>query len=101
MSAIYQVMTEGDEEGRSIKTIGYAMGEPNVISAYFDNEKMYRIYTNEIHVTDLSVVGPDVREKLIRTKSELEKKLERLQTRQHKELQTGISSIDEILGGAS
>ncbi|HIH24716.1 TPA: hypothetical protein HA251_06810 [Candidatus Woesearchaeota archaeon] len=101
MKSIYQVMTEGDEEGRSFRTIGYARGEPNVIEAYFDNEKMYRIYTSEIHVTDLSVVGPDIREKLVSTRSKLEKRLEELQTRQHKELQTGISAIDAILGGTS
>ncbi len=53
-TTIYKITTEGDCEGRSTKTLGYATGEPRDIRAYFDKQKEYNLDLEKIKIRHIS-----------------------------------------------
>lgn len=75
---IYEVRTEADDDGRTMKTLGFAIGDPGDIKAYYDNDKYYNLYLEErrvVHVTPDRV--PE--RKLLRERQEqLEAELEEI-----------------------
>ena len=48
---IYHVTTEGDCEGRSTRTVGYAVGDQRDIELFFDDKKYYKLSLNEVSLT--------------------------------------------------
>ena len=76
METIYRVTTEGDCEGKSIRLLAYATGDPTDIREYFDNEKMYAISTSEIKVVHISKESVINKNLLYQRKKEIEKELE-------------------------
>ncbi len=85
MEQVYKVTTEGDCEGRSTETLGYATGNPDLIKMYYDEQKEYTIRLEAINIVHITKETASVREKL-RTRrteitqemSKLEKELEKL-----------------------
>lgn len=76
---VYQVATEGDCEGRFMKTLGYATGYPDDIKAFYNDQRMYRIQLTPIQVTP---INPEmVREKrvLLEERATLRKRLGELE----------------------
>lgn len=75
MKPVYKVTTEGDIEGRSTATLGYATGEIDDIKAYFEKSKAYNLYVEPIkviHVTpDLIVRVEEKKRKYRELKKEL------------------------------
>jgi hypothetical protein len=72
MDKIYKVTTEGDFEGRTTRTIAYAMGDPGVIKLFYDKEKNYTLYLEEINVHAITPESIAIREALVERKKELE-----------------------------
>jgi hypothetical protein len=81
METIYKVSTEGDCEGRSRKTIAYAMGDQEVIKSFYDKEKNFTLYLEEIKVHVITPESIAIREALIERKKELEMELENIKNR--------------------
>ncbi len=81
METIYKVTTEGDCEGRTRRTIAYAMGDPEVINSFYDKEKNYTLYLDEIKVHVITPESMAIREALIERKKELEMELENIKNR--------------------
>lgn len=81
MKKIYQVTTEGDCEGRSTRTLGFASGEQNDIMRYFDDQKYYDIRLHEITIIDVTKDSVVEKKKLIDRKKELEEELSRIKKR--------------------
>ena len=56
---IYVVTTEGDEEGKTERVLGYATGKPEHIRAFYDREKTRTLYLHEtpvLHITPETVL---------------------------------------------
>lgn len=81
MDKIYKVTTEGDCEGRSRKTIAYAMGNQNDIKSFYDDEKYYEISLEEINVHVITPESKEIKKALIERKKELEMELENIKNR--------------------
>lgn len=78
---IYHVTTEGDVEGRHVRTVGYATGNPADIKAYFEDKKYYEIKVQEVtlrHITPQSVQG---RKQLLEERLSLKNRLGELEQR--------------------
>lgn len=73
---IYQVTTEGDVEGRSIRTLGYVTGEPDDIKKYYEPEKYYHISLSELRVKEISPQAAQNKIDLLAKKKKLEQELE-------------------------
>lgn len=80
---IYKIITEGDEEGRTMRTLGYAMGNIEDIKGFYNDK---RIYTLEITPIKVIRVTPES----VRKKQELTDERQRLKER--------IATLDELLG---
>jgi len=76
---IYQVTTEGDCEGKSITTIGYATGDPSTIKQYFNDQKMYELRLNKIRVVDVTRESLTEKLDLKEEQEGLQKRLEEIQ----------------------
>ncbi|MBR9702796.1 hypothetical protein GOV10_02055 [Candidatus Woesearchaeota archaeon] len=74
----YAVQTEGDCEGRSTRTLGYATGEPEDIKEFYDGQKMYKIWLNEVKIYSIDSEASGRRKHLEKEISGLEEKLEQL-----------------------
>lgn len=72
---IYKVTTEGDCEGRSTKTLGYATGIEIDILNYFDDKKEHSISLYEIFVLHITHDSVKERNALIKEKKELEERI--------------------------
>ena len=72
---MYRVTTEGDEEGRSTSTLGYAIGCPADIKAFYDDQKMYRIGLKEIQVIRVKPGAVKEKRDLLDEESNLRKRL--------------------------
>ena len=57
MEKIYRVTTEGDCEGKSTREIAYAKGNQKDILRFYDSEKMYGIYLQEIFIKNITPEG--------------------------------------------
>ncbi len=51
---IYKVTTEGDCEGRTTSTLGYAKGDPTDIKVFYDHKKVYEILVEPITVVKVT-----------------------------------------------
>ncbi len=71
----YRVTTEGDCEGRSIRTIAYARGDPKDIKAYYDKEKVYTIELTPITIHDVTPESVKETRNLFDEKKDLEARL--------------------------
>ncbi|MBI4147216.1 hypothetical protein HY494_01035 [Candidatus Woesearchaeota archaeon] len=76
---MYKVTTEGDEEGRSTSTLGYAIGCPDVIKAFYDDQKLYRIRIMEISVIRINRESLKEKRDLQEEESNLRKRLGELE----------------------
>lgn len=54
MTQIYKVTTEGDCEGRTTETLGYATGDPKLIEEYYQERKMYSIKLEPINIIQVT-----------------------------------------------
>lgn len=81
MDTIYKVTTEGDVEGRSVATLGYATGDQNDIRNYFNDRKYYSLSLQAITVINVTPQSAKERLALINEKAELETKLKGLSER--------------------
>jgi len=79
---VYHVSTEGDCEGRSMTSLGYATGEVVDIRNYFLHLKTYELKIEPITVLHI-------------TKNSLKEKFELMQMKRH--LQSEIEKIDKQL----
>lgn len=75
---IYKVTTEGDCEGRSIRTLGYCTGDIRDIEAYFKNEKAYSLSIEPITVKHIDKQVAANKAQLIERKRQIEKELENI-----------------------
>ena len=73
---IYVVTTEGDVEGRSIRTLGYVTGEVADIETFFNDRKTYELSIRPLEVKHISATSAAERRKLIEEKKKLEQRLE-------------------------
>ncbi len=76
---MYKVTTEGDEEGRSTTTLGYAIGCPDDIKAFYDDQKLYRIRITEIQVIRVNRESLKEKRGLQEEESNLRKRLGELE----------------------
>ena len=72
---IYVVQTEGDVEGRSMKTLGYAIGQPQDIRRFYDDKKMYRIELTRMPLVHVTRDAMDQRAQLRQEAGRLEQRL--------------------------
>jgi len=72
---MYKITTQGDEEGKTTQTIGYATGDIEDIRIYFDDMKYYDLYVDEISVVHVKPESVSKRKKLLQEKVSLEKRL--------------------------
>ena len=72
---IYKVTTEGDVEGRTIRTIGYATGNVADIRVYYEDEKYYTLSVEELVVTNITPELANRKSDLLKRKLELEAEL--------------------------
>ena len=72
---IYKIRTEGDCEGRSISTIGYATGDVEDIRIYYEDRKYYNLYVDKISVLNVKPESISERKRLLQEKASLEKRL--------------------------
>ena len=79
MQKIYKIRTEGDVEGKTVQTIGYATGDIEDIRMYYDDRKYYNLDVEEINVIHVKLESVSKRKKLLRGKASLEKRLEEIQ----------------------
>lgn len=77
----YRVTTEGDVEGRSILTLGYATGKESDILKYYDDRKAYDIRLEEIKIVAITSYMADHKVDLLKRKTELEKELESIKNK--------------------
>lgn len=73
---IYKVTTEGDCEGRSIRTLGYCTGDPADIQKYYEDQKTYQIYIDELKILQITPDMVDQKQDLLKRKTEIEKELQ-------------------------
>ena len=73
---IYEIRTEGDCEGRTRSTLGYATGDVEDIRIYYDDRKYYNLYVDEISVLNVKPESVSERKRLLQEKASLEKRLE-------------------------
>jgi hypothetical protein len=78
---IYVVTTEGDCEGRTTRTIGYATGDPEDIKAYYEPQKMYEIKLEKAKVMQINPQAVQTRRNLLDEKRDLEEKQADLEKR--------------------
>ena len=78
---VYKVTTQGDVEGRTTETLGYATGDPNDIKAFFDDKKYYDISLQEIQIENVTPQAVIERKNLIARKKELELELKRINSK--------------------
>ena len=71
---IYIVRTEGDCEGRSTRTVGYATGHPDDIREYYKDEAYYDLKLQKVPVMNVT-------QDLIQEKQELKTEQRRLEDR--------------------
>jgi hypothetical protein len=76
---VYMVTTEGDVEGRSTRTIGYARGRPEDIEMYFDDAKCYNIRLKGIDIIDVTEDNIGERKEMLTEKADLEARLKELE----------------------
>lgn len=76
---IYVITTEGDEEGRTQRVLGYATGKPEHIRAYYDDQKMYKLELREAAVLDIIPETVLAKKGLTGQKIDLEQKLHRIE----------------------
>lgn len=81
MEKIYKVTTEGDCEGRTIRTLGYAKGDISDIQDYYENQKCYGIYVEEIQIINITSESAGNKKKLIKKKEDLERELKNVNER--------------------
>lgn len=79
MQKIYKIRTEGDVEGKTVQTIGYATGDIEDIRMYYDDRKYYNLDVEEISVVHVKPESVSKRKKLMQEKASLEKRLEEIQ----------------------
>jgi len=51
---VYKVTTDGDCEGRTISTLGYARGNPEDIKVFYNDKKCYEIRLEPITVATIT-----------------------------------------------
>ncbi|WP_223559594.1 hypothetical protein [Chryseobacterium lathyri] len=51
---IYKVTTEGDAEGKTTKSLGYAQGDRQDIIDFFSPQKYYEIHLEEITIQNIT-----------------------------------------------
>lgn len=71
----YVVFTEGDCEGKSMKTLGYARGDPEDIKIHYDRMKTYEILLRPIEIIDITPESVRETRDLVEEKSDLEERL--------------------------
>lgn len=76
---IYRVSTEGDCEGRSVRTLGYAEGYPEDIEIFYDDKKYYRITLDKIEINKVTPELVSEKKSLIHEKNNLEKRLKEIE----------------------
>ncbi len=72
---IYKVTTEGDCEGKSIRTLAYCTGHPGDIRDYYQDQKAYDIYIDAIEVKHITHSDVTKKSDLIERKKQLEAEL--------------------------
>lgn len=72
---IYQVTTEGDEEGRSRVTVGYATGNKVDIEEFFKDRAYYKLSLEPITVINVTPELVKTKDDLKKEKSDLEARL--------------------------
>lgn len=75
---IYKVTTEGDIEGRTTKTLGYAQGDRQSIIDYYSPKKYYQIYLEEISIENITCEMAEESKKLLEEKQSLERRLKEI-----------------------
>lgn len=75
---IYAVKTEGDCEGKTISTLGYATGDVDDIKKYFDDRKMYHLRLTELNVVHITPESFSERIQLKSEKADLEQRLKQI-----------------------
>lgn len=75
----YKISTEGDCEGRTRSTLGYATGDVEDIRIYYDDRKYYNLYVDEISVFNVKPESVSEIKMLLQEKASLEKRLADIQ----------------------
>lgn len=75
---IYAVTTEGDCEGRTTSTLGYATGDVDDIKMYFADRKMYELNLTELNVVNITKESFNERVQLKTEKADLEQRLKQI-----------------------
>jgi len=78
MDTTYRIQTEGDAEGRSMRTLGYATGNISDIKAYFQDRVYYNLEIQPIRVVKVTPTSASERLKLFERKQELQAELKRI-----------------------
>jgi len=76
MITIYKVTTEGDCEGRSVKTLGYCTGNPADIELYFQDQKAYSIQLDILNIKHIDPATVKTKAELLQRKKDIEQELQ-------------------------
>lgn len=76
----YIVTTEGDCEGRTVRTLGYAQGEKIDIINFFSPKKYYDIHLQEITIQNITPALAFRSKELNEEKQKLENRLKEINT---------------------
>lgn len=80
-NTIYRVTTEGDVEGRTVKTLGYCTGNQRDIIDYYDDKKCYELKLTPITVEAITPQLVSERKSDLERMRNLTAELERLKKR--------------------
>ncbi len=78
-SQIYKITTEGDCEGRSTRILGYATGYPEDIKVFYDDQKEYNIYVENIKVINVNPEAVKEKRSLLKERATIKKRLGELE----------------------
>lgn len=80
MVQTYKVTTEGDVEGRSTKTLGYATGNPTDIQKFYEDRMYYSIKVEPITIEVITPQAVMDRITLLKRERDLEDELKRVKS---------------------
>ena len=75
---VYEIKTQGDCEGKTTTTLGYAAGNKEDIREYFQDRKMYSLQLYEINIVQVQPGSVVRRNKLKEEKDGLEQRLKEI-----------------------
>lgn len=75
---IYHVTTEGDCEGRTTATLGYATGAVAHIEDFYADQKTYKLTITPIKVLKVKIDSAKERRDLLEQRDKLQKEIDRI-----------------------